>query len=136
MKLLKELSNAIGPSGAEGKVREIIRREIKPYVDTITVDNFGNIIAHKKGKGEKIMLAAHMDEIGLMVKEVLDNGQLGIAAVGGIEPVTITGEIVYLLNSKQQKVCKGVITFLDLHEDLEIEEMPKMDDLYIDTGLT
>ena len=66
--LLKSLINTLGPSGKEGAVRNLIKHEIQPYVDEIKVDKFGNLIAMKKGKGPKVMLAAHMDEIGLMVQ--------------------------------------------------------------------
>ncbi|HJJ72401.1 MAG TPA: M42 family peptidase, partial [Methanocorpusculum sp.] len=63
--LLEKLSNANGISGAEGAVAKIIRDEIAPYVDEIKTDRMGNLIAVKKGDDFKIMLAAHMDEIGL-----------------------------------------------------------------------
>ncbi|MBI2146997.1 M28 family peptidase [Candidatus Woesearchaeota archaeon] len=114
--LLQQLCNTIGPSGAEGNVRKMIAKEIKPYVDAISVDKFGNLIAHK-------------------VKSVQDNGQLTFSVIGGVDPVVLIGHTASVLNSKNQVACKGVITFEELHEDLEVTGMPKLGDLYIDTGL-
>ena len=61
---LKELVSIYGPSGNENKIREYIEEQIKDYVDEITVDAMGNLIARKKGDGKRVMLAAHMDKIG------------------------------------------------------------------------
>ena len=66
--MLKELINAQGISGNEMDVREIIKREMKLCADEVWVDKIGNLIAHKRGDSPKVMLAAHMDEVGLMVK--------------------------------------------------------------------
>ncbi len=88
MKLLKELSEAAGVSGAEGKIREIIKRELKGKVDEIREDAMGNLIALKKGKAKnpkKIMIAAHMDEIGFFVRYIDDKGFLKINAAGGFD---------------------------------------------------
>src|SRR5690554_939084 len=82
--LLKKLTQAYGPSGGEEIVRDIIRNEIKDYVDEIKVDTLGNLIAVKKGCGIKVMLAAHMDQIGFMVTHIDDKGFLRFARVGGI----------------------------------------------------
>ncbi|MBI1969619.1 hypothetical protein HYS48_02900 [Candidatus Woesearchaeota archaeon] len=132
--LLKELIDAYGPSGYEYHVRDIILREMKKYVHDVYIDRFGNLVAHKKGKGEKIMLAAHMDEVAIMVKEILEDGKIYFSCVGSIEPIALIGQRVAILAHK--RVCgKGVITFPDLHEAYPIEKMPKMEDLYVDTGL-
>ncbi|MBW3012703.1 M42 family metallopeptidase [Candidatus Woesearchaeota archaeon] len=134
MELLKQLANLLGPSGAEQEVRSLIQKEIKKYVDEVRVDKFGNLIAHKKGKGARVMLAAHMDEIGLMCSNIEDDGKIKISAVGGIDPVTLVGQQVYLLLDNG-KIINGVISFFEIHEGLEIDEMPLQDDLYVDTGL-
>ena len=81
--LLEKLSNAHGISGYEGNVRAIIKEEIESYVDEVKIDTFGNLITIKKGKSPSVMLAAHMDEIGLMVKYVDDEGFIRFAKVGG-----------------------------------------------------
>ena len=135
--LLKTLMEALGPSGSEVPVRTIIMKEIKPYVDELSVDKFGNLIAHKKGtgKGEKVVFVAHMDEIALMVKSVEDNGQMRISTVGGISPVTLVGQLVAVLDRNGKQACEGVVSFPELHEDLEINMLPKLEDLYVDSGL-
>ena len=85
-KLLEELTQAFGVAGFEGEVREIIRREAAPYADQITQDAIGNLIVLKKGREnphkKKIMFAAHMDEIGFMVKKILDDGTLLVSNMG------------------------------------------------------
>ncbi|MBD3259234.1 M28 family peptidase [Candidatus Woesearchaeota archaeon] len=134
MELLRKLSDTLGPSGAEQKVRDLIKKEIKKYVDEIRTDKFGNLIAHKKGKGARVMLTAHMDEIGLMCSDIEDDGKIRISAVGGIDPVTLVGQQVFLLLD-DGKTINGVVSFLEIHEGLDVLELPIEDDLYVDTGL-
>jgi len=76
-----------------------------------------------------------MDEIGLMIKNIRTDGQIEFSTIGGIEPITLAGQKVSIISEKKGKVCHGVITLEELHEDLELEDMPKLEDLYIDTGL-
>jgi endoglucanase len=135
LELLALLTEAHGPSGNETMVRDIIEAEMAGHVDVMCVDKMGNLIAHKKGKGRKIMLAAHMDEIGLMVKDIEKEGHIRFATIGGIEPITLVGQTVRIYRENNELACFGVVTFAELHEDDEIEELPKLDDLYIDTGL-
>jgi len=80
--LLRKLSNAHGISGSEGSVAEIIRGEVAPYVDEIREDLMGNLITVKKGDDFSILLAAHMDEIGLMVKFIDERGYVRFVTVG------------------------------------------------------
>ena len=134
MDLLKRLIEAYGVSGDEGKVREMIKKEIKPYVDEIFVDKLGNLVAHKKGKSPKVMLAAHMDEIGLMVKSINSTGKIYISLIGGIDPLTLLGEIVHIETNKGK--IHGVITTKNINDGYLVEELPKPEDLIIDTGLT
>ena len=85
--LLKKVLAPIGPTGLEGPVAEVIREEIKDYVDAIEVDALGNLIATKLGKAEnprKVMLSAHMDHIGYIVTGVEKEGYLRVTNVGGI----------------------------------------------------
>ena len=136
MKVLIDLINTIGPAGYETLVLQKIKKAIKPYVDTITTDSFGNLICHKKGKGEKVMIAAHADEVGLMVKKIDATGFIRITPVGGIEPISLVGQGAIILNRKNKEACKGIITFAKLHDAKDVTEVPKMDDLYIDTGIS
>jgi len=87
LKLINKLINAPGISGRESKIRGIIKDIITPYVDNVSVDNLGNLIAFKKGSSpnaKKLMFAGHMDEIGFMVIFIEDNGYLRVTPIGGI----------------------------------------------------
>jgi endoglucanase len=81
--LLKELSEVSGISGDESKVAEIVGRELLGIVDSVEIDTMGNLIATKKGHGKSIMIDAHIDEIGLMVKAVDDKGFITFETIGG-----------------------------------------------------
>ncbi len=134
MDLLKKLTEAHGPSGDEGKIRDIIKKEIKPYVDELYRDKFGNLIARKKGKGTSVMLAAHMDEIGLMVRSVDADGKVFVSAVGGIEPTTLLGEKVKIV-AKNKKDIYGILTNKEIQDGAELSALPIMDELYVDVGM-
>ncbi len=134
MELLEKLINSYGVSGNESQVREIIKKEIEKYVDETYVDKFGNLIAHKKGKIPRVMLAAHMDEIGLMVKRINEKGKIIFSTVGGIEVASLIGQKVMIITDKNE--IRGVITSQELSAGDIIREIPKITELYIDTGLT
>ena len=76
--LFFKLLNTIGVSGNERNIRDLIKKEIKPYVDEIKIDNLGNLIARKKGPKPRVMLAAHMDEVGLAVRHIHKSGRIKI----------------------------------------------------------
>ncbi|MBQ7353448.1 MAG: M20/M25/M40 family metallo-hydrolase [Clostridia bacterium] len=88
IELIKRLMLTPSVSGREDKIREVIIDEIKPHADTIDIDNMGNIIARKKGNGKKIMLCAHMDEIGFFVTHIDKSGIIRVSSVGGINPIS------------------------------------------------
>ena len=96
--ILEKLSNAAGVSGFEENIREIITDEVKDHVDEIETDNLGNLIMVKKGKddGKKIMLAAHMDEIGLMVRHIDKEGFIKFSKIGGINDQMLLNQEVYI----------------------------------------
>jgi putative aminopeptidase FrvX len=86
--ILKALSEALGVSGNEGEVRRIISEAVKDHVDEAHVDTMGNLITFKRGTGDsplKVMLAAHMDEVGLMIVHIEKDGLLRFRKVGGTE---------------------------------------------------
>lgn len=94
--LLDELVSLYGPSGNEKNIREYIKNEIKDHVDEISIDDLGNLIARKKGNGKKIMIAAHMDQIGLMVTDIDDKGFLRFTNIGGISPfITLSQQVIF-----------------------------------------
>jgi len=132
--LLEKLSNAHGISGHEGNICELVRAELKPYVDEIRVDSLGNLIATKKGSPPSVMLAAHMDEIGLMVKCVEDSGFIRFVKVGGWFDQTLLNQRVILHSKKGPLV--GVIGSKPPHrmEEEEAKRVVKADDMFIDVG--
>ena len=99
LKYLEELCCLNGISGDEGNVRDFIIEHAKNKADKITVDALGNVIVFKKGKlrGTKLMLSAHMDEVGFMVEKITEEGYLKFSAVGGIDPRVILGRKVYVI---------------------------------------
>ena len=110
IKLVEELCMTPGISGHEEKIAEIIKRELKDVADDIETDLMGNVIATKKGsskKGPKVMLAAHMDEIGLMVRYIDDNGYIKFSTIGGINDQMLMNQTV-VIHSKNGDLT-GVI---------------------------
>lgn len=101
MELLKKLSLCYGPSGREQGITELIKSELNDFADEIYTDNLGNLIAHKKGTGKKIMFAAHMDEIGVVVTFIDDNGYLRFADVGGLYTKYLHGKRVVFANGTE-----------------------------------
>jgi endoglucanase len=133
-KLLEELANAHGISGNEESIRKIMEREIKPYVDTIEVDKMGNLIGTKKGTGPSIMLAAHMDEIGLMVKYVDENGFLRFVTIGGWFDQTLHSQRVMVHTTKGP--IPGVIGSKPPHvmKDEDKKKPIKAEEMFVDVG--
>ena len=132
--LLEKLSNAHGISGHENQVREVIKAEIKDYVDEITTDRMGNLIAVKKGDDFKIMLAAHMDEIGLMVQYIDEKGFIRFVAVGGwYNPVLVSQRVI--LHGEKGDV-PGVLGMKPPHvmEEADRKKPIELANLFIDVG--
>lgn len=132
--LLRKLSNAHGVSGSEGSVYSVIKKELRGYVDEIREDPMGNLIAVKKGNKFKVMLAAHMDEIGLMVKYIDEKGFLRFVALGGWYGPTLYNQRV-VLHAADGPVY-GVIGGKPPHmmDDEERKKGVKVDDMFIDVG--
>lgn len=110
--LIKKLTEAYGPSGYEHQMRQFIRQEIRGHADEIRSNALGSLIAHKRGsgRGKKVMLAAHMDEIGVMVTHVDDKGFCRFAPVGGVFPLTLLGGRVVFGN--------GVVGVIGMEESI------------------
>ena len=133
---LEKLSNACGVTGRENQVRELMIQLMKPYADQITVDRLENVIAIKQGKEKspKIMLAAHMDEVGLMVKTISKEGFLQFTKMGGIDDRILPAQKVSVFTRKGQ--FPGIIGSKPPHIQKE-EERRKVigyDELFIDIG--
>ncbi|MBI2110120.1 hypothetical protein HYT58_03040 [Candidatus Woesearchaeota archaeon] len=106
--LLRKLMDASGISGNEQEVRSIILKEIKKYVPSCKVDKFGNLICHKRGSKPTILLTAHMDEIGLMIKKIDNDGRIYMSDIGGMEPLPLAGQRVIVPTKKG--IVYGIIT--------------------------
>ncbi len=134
--LLERLSNAHGLSGYEGSVRQIIENEVRPYVDEIKTDKMGNLIATKLGSKPVVMLAAHMDEIGLMVKYVDDKGFIHFTKSGGWFDQTLLNQRMVLHTDRGQ--IYGVIGGKPPHAMKEEDKKKPVqaEDMFIDVGAT
>jgi len=137
LKLLEKLCNVIAVSGDEGEVRKIVLEEIKPYADEVKVDALGNVLATKSGRGAKrtrVMLDAHMDEVGFMIVADDGEGVYRFETVGGIDARHLLGKQVYVGKERTPGVIGGKpIHLMDSGERLR--KVP-VDGLRIDLGLT
>ncbi len=132
--MLKTLCDLNGTSGNEAAVRDYILEQIQPYCTTCTVDAMGSVIAFKKGKRtpeKRVMLSAHMDEVGFIITGATEEGYLQFAPVGGINPSVVLGRRLALENGGYGMV--GTVPIHLLHEDAG-EKVPSFDELLIDVG--
>jgi endoglucanase len=135
--LLRELVETPGVSGDEHRIREKIKEKVVDHSDTVKEDDFGNLIA-RKGEGEKsLMIMAHMDQIGVSVRRITEDGYIKISKVGGMFETGVinqrfsihsseSGEISAIAAAKPPHLMKG--------EDQSIREVPKMKQLFLDVG--
>jgi endoglucanase len=134
-KLLENLCNACAVSGDESEVRKIVLEQIKPYADEVKIDALGNVLATKLGSGKKrprVMLDAHMDEVGFILVSDEGDGLFGFQTIGGIDPRHLAGKPVLV----GRRHLPGVIGMKPIHlagED-EIKRKPSIDSLRIDLG--
>jgi len=137
--LIHKLVETYGPSGAEEQIRAIIRAEVESFADELRVDPLGSLVVHKQGspsagsgqagEGRRIVLAAHMDEIGVMVTYVDEKGFARFTRIGGVSPITCVGTRVAFASG-----MVGVIGVEEKREDTG--KVPKFEQLYIDVGAT
>jgi len=133
---LEKLSNACGVAGREEEVRSLMKNFLKPYVDEVKEDKLGNIIGIKRGKknAPKVMLAAHMDEIGLLVKIISKEGFIQFAKIGGIDDRILLAQNVIVYTEKGP--LHGIIGSKPPHIQKEEERKRVLtcDELFIDIG--
>ena len=133
---LEKLSNTCGVTGREEEVRKLMIKLIKPHADEIVVDKLENVIAVKKGKksSPKVMLAAHMDEVGLMVKTITKEGFVQFAKMGGIDDRILLAQKVVVHTQKGPLL--GIIGSKPPHiqKDEERKKIVTYDQLFIDVG--
>ena len=136
--ILKELSEAIGVSGDEDAVRKIIADAVRDHVDELRSDTIGNLFAHKKARGKgrgaglRVMIAAHMDEVGFMIVGADSSGGLRFRSIGGVDDRILPGKALLVGPDK----IPGVIGVKPVHllKGDEGKQVIKMDALLIDIG--
>jgi endoglucanase len=134
--LLAKICKTPGAPGFEQKVRALVLEELEGLVDQVEVDNMGNVYAIKKGKADKkVMIGAHMDEIGFMVTHIDDKGFIRFHTLGGFDPKTLTAQRV-IIHGKKDVI--GVMASKPIHVMTadERNKVAKLSDYFIDTGLT
>lgn len=136
--LLKTICETTGAPGFEKDIRNLVINEIGSYVDELNVDNLGNVFALKKGsknpEGKKVMVAAHLDEIGFIVTHIEEGGFVRFHTLGGFDPKTLTAQRVKIHG---KKVIPGVMGTKPIHvmSQEERTKMPKTTDYFVDTGM-
>jgi endoglucanase len=135
--LLERLCQAPGIGSREDAVRDVVTDELRPLVDDIHTDVLGNLVATRRGSGPRIMLAAHMDEIGFVIKHIDDKGFIRIQPVGGFDPRVLPAQRV-IIHPRGSEPIGGVlqpgtkpIHLLSAGDTKEL----KIEDVFVDTGL-
>jgi endoglucanase len=139
-KLLAEICETPGAPGFEQRIRELVIREIKSLVDEYRIDNMGNVVTFKKGslhggsKSKKVMIAAHMDEIGFIVTHIDSDGFLRFIPLGGFDPKTLTAQRV-IVHGKKDVI--GVMGSKPIHVMTQEERsrVVPITDYFIDLGM-
>lgn len=134
IKHLEELCLLCGASGNENAIRDYIYKKAQPYADSITVDPLGSLIVEKHGKNtpaKKLMISAHMDEVGMIVTYINDDGTIQIAPVGGVDADVVIGRPVIAGDN-----INGVIGAKPIHllDSEQRKKWPKFSELYLDIG--
>lgn len=131
---LREVTAVPGLTGSEQEVARYIADAFAPYADEVRIDSMQSVIARVKGTGPKVMFAAHLDEIGLMVSAIEEDGALRLHNVGGVDPRILPGMIVTVLGKQP---LKGVIGAKAIHlvPAEERQKNHRREDLYVDLGM-
>ena len=136
LELLEQLCQTPGIGSRESFVRQVVRDELQPLVDDVRVDTLGNLVATRRGSGPRIMVAAHMDEIGFLVKHIDDSGFIRMQPVGGFDARVLTAQRV-LVHRRSNDPLPGVLQPgtkpIHLMQSGDSKEL-KLDDLFVDTG--
>ena len=135
IQLMKELCALPGPSGCEDAVRAFVLKRVKPFADEIRTDAIGNVMVFRKGRkalDRPVAVCAHMDEVGVIIKKITEDGMLKFGFVGGVDPRVVIGRPVRFGD------VPGVIGIKAVHLTTAAERrtMPKTKNLYIDIGAT
>lgn len=133
--LLKQICEVPGVPGFEQRIRELVLREVRPLVDEIQVDNMGNVLAIKRGRERKrVMVAAHMDEIGFIVNHIDDDGFIRFLPLGGFDPKTLTSQRVIVHGEKDLIGVMGSKPIHLMKPEERTKQVP-LTDYFIDLGM-
>ncbi|MDP4621146.1 MAG: M20/M25/M40 family metallo-hydrolase [Thermoleophilia bacterium] len=133
--LLAALCEAPGAPGREERIRDLVIREMGPYVDDLTVDPMGSVAGTRRGGGgPRVLLAAHMDELGFLVTHIDDEGFIRVVPLGGFDPKTKVAQRVIVHGTEDLLGVMGAKPIHIMSEE-ERKRLPKPDDHYIDVGL-
>lgn len=129
--MLREYTEAFGVSGCEKEIRNIIKSKVEKYGETFE-DTIGNLFVHRKNTGKRVMVAAHMDEVGFIVTNIRDDGGIKFATIGGMDPRILLAKKVYFQRSK----LTGIIGYKAIHTQSSKERQKPADQnkLFIDIG--
>jgi len=136
--LLKKLCQAHGVPGREDRLREIVMDALRPMMDEVKVDVLGNVIGHRSGPADrKVMMAAHMDEIGFLVKFITKKGFLRLQPLGGFDPRQLFAQRV-LVHTERAGPLRGILSYTTkpthLLEPEERNKAPKIENFFVDLG--
>jgi endoglucanase len=135
-KLLKRLCETPGVPGQEDAIRDVVLEELKSLTDEVSVDVMGNVIGVKKGvDGPTVMLAAHMDEIGFIVKHIDDKGFIRVQPLGGFDPRNLIAQRVHIHGHKGETLLGAFMPTAE-GPDADRSKARKLTDLFIDVGLS
>jgi len=136
--LFKSICEAPGPSGFEHRIRQLVINEVKPLVDHLEVDTMGNVIAIKRGgqqaPDKRVMVAAHMDELGMIVRHIDEEGYIRFHTLGSFDPKTLSAQRVIVHGKKDLVGAIGTKAIHFMPEE-ERKKAPKLDDYFIDLGM-
>lgn len=137
LELVRRLTSIHGPSGREDSVRDLVVELMKPHVDKLWIDVWGNVVGYRRGRSDsgRIMLAAHMDEIGLFVSHIEDDGFLRVVPIGGVLERTLLYQRV-VVKTRDGRTWMGVIGLKPLHivKPDEAQKIPEIRELFVDVG--
>lgn len=135
IELLKKLCDTPGLPGKEDRIRDLFIQEIEQHTKNIEIDLLGNVIAHIPGNGPKLVLDAHMDEVGFMINHIDEKGFIHITPLGGMDPRVFYGQRLTLWGKKPVTGMVGAIP-PHISRNTNNREVPDVEDCVVDTGLS
>ena len=131
--LFERLATTPGVSGREERIREVVIEELKGLVEEVTVDRLGNVIGHRAGDRPRVMLAAHMDSIGFLAKNIDDKGFIWVSPVGGFDPRTLNSQRVLVAGKSDYVGLMSPKTKpIHVQTDEDRKKAPRIEEMFVD----